>query len=148
MRELLKKEKIVAVGEIGLDYYWDKEGHDLQKHWFIRQLDLAREMNKPVMIHSLEMAREYVKMGYYIGVGGVVTFKNSKKLKEIVEEISLESIVLETDCPYLAPPPFRGKRNSSLYLPYVVEAIAELKGISAEQVIEQTEKNARNLYQL
>ena len=157
MREVLKKEKIVAVGEIGLDYYWDKEGHDLQKHWFIRQLDLAREMNKPVMIHSreaaadtmeimkehgkglkgvihcysysLEMAREYVKMGYYIGVGGVVTFKNSKKLKEIVEEIPLESIVLETDCPYLAPTPFRGKRNSSLYLPYVVEAIAELKGI-------------------
>ena len=81
-------------------------------------------------------------------VGGVVTFKNSKKLKEIVEEIPLESIVLETDCPYLAPTPFRGKRNSSLYLPYVVEAIAELKGISAEQVIEQTEKNARDLYQL
>ena len=98
--------------------------------------------------YSLEMAREYVKMGYYIGVGGVVTFKNSKKLKEIVEEIPLESIVLETDCPYLAPTPFRGKRNSSLYLPYVVEAIAELKGISAEQVIEQTEKNARDLYQL
>ena len=176
MERLLDKEKIKAVGEIGLDYYWDKEGHDLQKHWFIRQLDLAREMNKPVMIHSreaaadtmeimkehgkglkgvihcysysLEMAREYVKMGYYIGVGGVVTFKNSKKLKEIVEEIPLESIVLETDCPYLAPTPFRGKRNSSLYLPYVVEAIAELKGISAEQVIEQTEKNARDLYQL
>ena len=176
MKALLEMEKIVAVGEIGLDYYWDKEGHDLQKHWFIRQLDLARKMNKPVMIHSreaaadtmeimkehgkglkgvihcysysLEMAREYVKMGYYIGVGGVVTFKNSKKLKEIVEEIPLESIVLETDCPYLAPTPFRGKRNSSLYLPYVVEAIAELKGISAEQVIEQTEKNARDLYQL
>ena len=176
MKELCCNIKVVAVGEIGLDYYWDKEGHDLQKRWFIRQLDLAREMNKPVMIHSreaaadtmeimkehgkglkgvihcysysLEMAREYVKMGYYIGVGGVVTFKNSKKLKEIVEEIPLESIVLETDCPYLAPTPFRGKRNSSLYLPYVVEAIAELKGISAEQVIEQTEKNARDLYQL
>ena len=176
MKELCCNKKVVAVGEIGLDYYWDKEGHDLQKRWFIRQLDLAREMNKPVMIHSreaaadtmeimkehgkglkgvihcysysLEMAREYVKMGYYIGVGGVVTFKNSKKLKEIVEEIPLESIVLETDCPYLAPTPFRGKRNSSLYLPYVVEAIAELKGISAEQVIEQTEKNARDLYQL
>lgn len=176
LKEQASLPKTVAIGEIGLDYYWDKEGHDLQKHWFIRQLDLAREMNKPVMIHSreaaadtmeimkehgkglkgvihcysysLEMAREYVKMGYYIGVGGVVTFKNSKKLKEIVEEIPLESIVLETDCPYLAPTPFRGKRNSSLYLPYVVEAIAELKGISAEQVIEQTEKNARDLYQL
>ena len=176
LRSLAQEKKVVAIGEIGLDYYWDKEGHDLQKHWFIRQLDLAREMNKPVMIHSreaaadtmeimkehgkgikgvihcysysLEMAREYVKMGYYIGVGGVVTFKNSKRLKEIVEEIPLESIVLETDCPYLAPTPFRGKRNSSLYLPYVVEAIAELKGISTEQVIEQTEKNARDLYQL
>ena len=176
LRSLAQEKKVVAIGEIGLDYYWDKEGHDLQKHWFIRQLDLAREMNKPVMIHSreaaadtmeimkehgkglkgvihcysysLEMAREYVKMGYYIGVGGVVTFKNSKKLKEIVEEIPLESIVLETDCPYLAPTTVRGKRNSSLYLPYVVEAIAELKGISTEQVIEQTEKNARDLYQL
>ena len=96
--------------------------------------------------YSLEMAREYVKMGYYIGVGGVVTFKNSKKLKEIVEEIPLESIVLETDCPYLAPTPFRGKRNSSLYLPYVVEAIAELKGISAEQVMRTRQRRMQGIY--
>lgn len=176
MEQLLDHEKIVAVGETGLDYYWDKEGHDLQKHWFIRQLELARKKQVPVMIHSreaaadtmeimkeygqglkgvihcysysLEMAREYVKMGYYIGVGGVVTFKNSKKLKEVVREIPLESIVLETDCPYLAPTPYRGKRNSSLYLPYVVEALAEIKEITPEEVIAQTEKNGMDLYGL
>ena len=179
LKEQCQKEKCLAVGEIGLDYYWDKEPEiqAKQRYWFVRQLALAQQADLPVIIHSRdaaedtmqimekayedgikgvihcysyspEMAQEYVKMGYYIGVGGVVTFKNSKKLKEIVEEIPLESIVLETDCPYLAPTPFRGKRNSSLYLPYVVEAIAELKGISAEQVIEQTEKNARDLYQL
>ena len=87
-------------------------------------------------------------MGYYIGVGGVVTFKNAKKLKQVVEEIPLERILLETDCPYLAPVPFRGKRNSSLNLPYVAEAIAELKGTTPEAVIQQTEKNARELYGL
>ena len=176
MAELLDRDKIVAVGEIGLDYYWDKENHDVQKHWFIRQLDMAREKQMPVIIHSreaaadtmdimkqhasgmkavihcysysAEMAKEYVKMGDYIGVGGVVTFKNAKKLKQVVQEIPLERILLETDCPYLAPVPFRGKRNSSLNLPYVAEAIAELKGTTAEEVIQQTEKNARELYNL
>lgn len=176
MRELLDLEKIVAVGEIGLDYYWDKESHDLQKKWFVRQLELAREKDMPVMIHSreaaadtmeimkeyakgmdavihcysysVEMAREYVKMGYYIGVGGVVTFKNAKKLKQVVESIPLESIVLETDCPYLAPVPYRGKRNCSLYLPYVAEEIAKIKGVTAEEVVRQTEVNARKLYRL
>ena len=176
MAELLDRDKIVAVGEIGLDYYWDKEKHDLQKEWFVRQLGLAREKEMPVIIHSREaaadtfeimkqhaagmkavihcysyspeMAREYVKMGYYIGVGGVVTFKNAKKLKQVVQEIPLESIVLETDCPYLAPVPYRGKRNCSLYLPYVAEQIAELKGTTVEEVIQQTEKNSRELYDL
>ena len=176
MSDLLELDKIVAVGEIGLDYYWDKEEHDLQKEWFIRQLGLAREKDMPVIIHSrdaaadtfemmkqhgagmkavihcysysAEMAREYVKMGYYIGVGGVVTFKNAKKLKQVVEEIPLASIVLETDCPYLAPVPYRGKRNTSLYLPYVAEQVAELKGITVEDVIRQTEKNSRELYGL
>ncbi len=176
MRGLLDCDRIVAVGEIGLDYYWDKEGHDLQKSWFIRQLELAREKEMPVIIHSREaaadtmqimkqyadgmkavihcysyspeMAREYVKMGYFIGVGGVVTFKNARKLKETVKEIPLEAIVLETDCPYLAPEPFRGKRNSSLNLPYVVEKIAEIKDVSCEKVVQQTEINARRLYNL
>ena len=176
MEQLLELEKIVAVGEIGLDYYWDKESHDVQKKWFIRQLETARSKDMPVIIHSreaaadtmeimrkyaegmravihcysysAEMAREYVEMGYYIGIGGVVTFKNAKKLKSVVEAIPLTSVVLETDCPYLAPEPFRGKRNSSLYLPYVVRKVAELKGVSEEEVIRQTEENSRILYNL
>ena len=176
MKELCKQEKVVAVGEIGLDYYWDNESHDLQKEWFVRQLDLARELKLPVLIHSREaaadtmeimkqygqglkgvihcfsyskeMAVEYVKMGVYIGVGGVVTFKNARKLKETVEEIPLTSIVLETDCPYLAPVPYRGKRNNSAYIKYIAEEIAVIKGISYEEVVEQTEKNARDLYNL
>ena len=176
MEALLKRDKMISVGEIGLDYYWDKENRDLQKTWFIRQLELAGKLKKPVIIHSreaaadtmeimkayasklcavihcysysAEMAKEYVKMGYYIGVGGVVTFKNAKKLKQTVQEIPLSSIVLETDCPYLAPAPYRGKRNSSLYLPYIAEEIARQKGITVQEVIWQTEKNAEILYQL
>ena len=162
--------------KIGKKTDWPKEGHDLQRQWFIRQLELAREKNMPVIIHSREaaadtmeimkqyaggmkavihcysyspeMAREYVKMGYYIGVGGVVTFKNARRLKDTVKEIPLESIVLETDCPYLAPEPFRGKRNSSLNLPYIAKEIAEIKEISCEKVVQQTEINARKLYNL
>lgn len=96
--------------------------------------------------YSKELALEYVKMGFHIGIGGVVTFKNGKKLKEIAEEIPLDRILLETDCPYLAPVPYRGKRNSSIYLPYVIEEIANLRGISYEEVLEQTEKNGKNLF--
>ena len=176
MESLLSEEKVVAVGEIGLDYYWDNESHDLQKEWFIRQLDLARKHDLPVLIHSREaaadtmaimkehaqglggvihcysyskeMAKEYVKMGFYIGIGGVVTFKNARKVKETVEDIPLTSIVLETDCPYLAPEPYRGKRNNSAYIRYVAEEIAKIKGISCEEVIAQTEENARKMYHL
>lgn len=176
MKKLYEKKKVVAVGEIGLDYYWDNEPHEVQQEWFIRQLQLARELDLPVIIHSRdaaadtlhlmktyaqglrgvihcfsysrEMAEEYVKMGFYIGVGGVVTFPNGKKLKEVVKAIPLTAIVLETDCPYLSPVPNRGKRNSSLNLTYVAEEIAQLKGLTAEEVIEQTEKNARALYRL
>lgn len=174
MKELFLRDKVVAVGEIGLDYYWDNESHAMQKKWFIRQLELARELSLPVLIHSREaaadtmdimkeyagglkgvihcysysreMAKEYVKMGFYIGVGGVVTFKNARKLKETVEEIPLEAIVLETDCPYLAPVPFRGKRNHSAYIRYVAEEIAGLKGVAYEKVVAQTEMNAEKLY--
>lgn len=171
-------EKVVAIGETGLDYYWGKDlaVRNLQKKWFLRQLQLARECQLPVIIHSREaaadtmeimkghasgipgvihcysyspeMALEYVEMGYYIGVGGVVTFKNAKKLMETVEAIPLERILIETDCPYLAPEPYRGKRNSSLYLPYVTERIAELKGITPRQVEEATWENACRLYRL
>lgn len=176
MRELLLDEKALAVGEIGLDYYWKEESEVIQKKWFIRQLELAKDMNLPVIIHSrdaaydtleimkeygkdlsgvihcfsysLEIAMQYVKMGYYIGIGGVVTFKNGRKLKEVAKMVPLSSIVLETDCPYLAPVPNRGKRNNSMNLTFVAEEIASIKGISVNEVIEETEKNARNLYRL
>lgn len=170
-----KHPKVVAVGEIGLDYYWDASERSVQKKWFVEQLNLARDIRKPVIIHSREaakdtldvmkaekseeiggvihcfsyakeMAREYLNMGFYIGIGGVVTFKNAKTIKEVVDYTPLDRIVLETDCPYLAPVPYRGKRNSSLNLPYVVDAIADLKGVTPEEVIAQTEKNAHALY--
>ena len=177
MKEKAAWEKTVAIGEIGLDYYWEKEPEVQanQRYWFKRQLELAKEVNLPVIVHSRdaaadtmqilkdvkewnlkgvihcysyskEMALEFIKMGYYIGVGGVITFKNAKKLVETVEAIPLERILLETDCPYMAPEPFRGKRNSSLYLPYVVQKIAEIKGVSTEEVERVTEANARALF--
>lgn len=174
---LSKKDKILAIGEIGLDYHYDDVDKSIQKKWFIRQLEVAKQQNMPVVIHSrdaakdtldimkteydgerggvihcfsygLEMAREYLNMGYYIGVGGVVTFKNGKKLKEVVEYAPLEQIVLETDSPYLAPTPFRGKRNCSLYLTYVAEEIAKIKQIPVEEVYETTYNNAVRLYKL
>ncbi len=169
--------RCVAIGEIGLDYHWPEPGRELQKKWFRRQLDLARQKQLPVVIHSRdaakdtvdimkeehaeeiggvvhcfsytkEIAKECLDMGFYIGVGGVVTFKNGKKLREVVEITPIEKILLETDCPYLAPEPYRGKRNSSLYLPYVVEEIAKIKNISPEEVIRITENNAKTMYNL
>lgn len=176
MKMLFGHKKVVAVGEIGLDYYWDNEPHEVQKKWFVRQLELARELDLPVLIHSRqaasdtlyvmreyakglkgvihcfsyskEIAEEYVKMGFYIGIGGVVTFKNAKKLKEVAAAVPIEQILLETDCPYMAPEPYRGKRNQSGYLSYVAEQIGAVKDMSAEEVIEQTEKNARIMYRL
>ena len=177
LREQCLQKKIVAVGETGLDYYWDKESHEVQKKWFVRQLKLAKELSLPVIVHSREaaadtmeilkqeyspqtpavihcysyspeLAREYVKMGYYLGIGGVVTFKNAKKLKEVVLETPLERILLETDCPYLAPEPYRGKRNDSRNLTYVAKAVADIKGLTPEAVIEATEKNAGTFYRL
>lgn len=170
-------EKIVAIGEIGLDYYWEEPEHEVQKHWFVRQLSLAREAGLPVIIHSREaakdtldimkaekagdlggvihcfsyskeMAREYLNMGYYLGIGGVLTFKNAKKLREVVEYMPMDQMVLETDCPYLAPVPNRGKRNSSLNLPYVVREISAIKGIPEEEVVNITTQNAKRLYGL
>lgn len=175
IREKLHLPKMVAVGEIGLDYHWEDPPRELQQHWFRRQIELAREEKKPVIIHSrdaaadtlsitkemnacenggvihcfsysVEVAEEFVKMGFYIGVGGVVTFKNARKLKEVVKAIPIEHIVLETDSPYMAPTPHRGERNCSLYLRYVVQAIAELKEMDPEEVIRKTEENAEELY--
>lgn len=170
-------EKTVAIGEIGLDYYWDKEPdvQQAQREAFAHQLRLADEMQLPVIIHSRdaaedtmrimkeehgeripgvihcysysrEMAREFVKMGYYIGVGGVVTFKNAKKLKETVADLGLEHLILETDCPYMAPEPHRGSRNDSTNIPYVVQTIAELTGEDPQTVEAVTWENACKLF--
>lgn len=177
LREQTDKKKVVAIGEIGLDYYWNKEPEvqNAQRYWFARQMELAKEVSLPVIIHSRdaaedtmrvlkkvhgekipgvihcysyspEMAKEFVKMGYYIGVGGVVTFKNAKKLKETVEQLPLDRILLETDAPYMAPEPHRGTRNDSNNLVYVAEKIAELKGVSVEEVEDVTKRNARTLF--
>lgn len=177
IREISHLEKIIAIGEIGLDYYWHKEEceHKRQQEMFRAQMDIAREEKLPFMIHSREaakdtldivreymkggmyggiihcfsygkeMAEEYLKMGLYLGIGGVVTFKNARKLKEVVEYAPLDQLVLETDSPYLSPEPNRGKRNSSLNLPYVAQAIAEIKGVTPEQVIRITRENAEKL---
>ena len=175
LKEQSALEKCVAVGEIGLDYYWDEPDREIQKKWFVRQLELAKEVKLPVVIHSRdaaqdtvdimkaeqaqeiggvvhcysysrELAKTFLDMGFYFGIGGVVTFNNGRKLKEVVEYLPMERIVLETDCPYLAPVPFRGKRNDSRKLTYVVEQIANIKGISPEEVQQTTTQNAYNLY--
>lgn len=175
LREQCSVDKVVAVGEIGLDYHWNDPKPQIQKLWFERQLELAREVNLPVIIHSRdaakdtldimhtlhaeemegvihcfsyskEIAREYLEMGYHFGIGGVITFQNAKKLKEAVEYIPMDRILLETDSPYLAPEPHRGSRNSSLNLPYVAQEIAALKGITYEEVVEITVQNAKRLF--
>lgn len=177
LKEICQHTKCMAVGEIGLDYYWDEPERDIQKKWFEAQLELARELNKPVVIHSRdacqdtidimkahhaeeiggvvhcysytkETAKTFLDMGFYFGIGGVVTFKNAKKLVEAVEYIPMDKIVLETDCPYLAPEPNRGKRNSSLNIPYVIEKIAEIKGLEKGEVCKVAWDNAHTLYRL
>lgn len=178
IKNVCSDKKIVAVGEIGLDYHYPEPARDIQKKWFERQLDVASERDMPVVIHSREaaedtmdilknyndrlrkhnrgvihcfsyspeMAFQYIDMGYNIGIGGVLTFSNAKKLKKVVREIPLEKIVIETDCPYLAPTPHRGERNDSTFLPYVIKVIAELKNITEEKVIEVTAENASRMY--
>lgn len=175
LEEYSSNKKVVAIGEIGLDYYWDEPERSIQKKWFEAQLELARKVKLPVIIHSrdaaqdtldimknhkcediggvihcfsygIEMAKQYLDMGFFIGVGGVVTFKNGKKLKEVVEYVPLDRIVTETDSPYLAPTPNRGKRNDSSNIPYVIEEIARIKGVSQEVVEHETWQNAVKLY--
>jgi len=177
IKKLSHMEKVVAIGEIGLDYHYSEPERGIQKKWFERQLGVAKEVNLPVIIHSRdaaedtleiirssgiadtggvihcfsyswEMARIYLDMGFYLGIGGVLTFQNNRKLSEVVEKAPLEKLVLETDAPYLSPVPYRGKRNCSIYLKYVVEKIAEIKGVTQEQVIGITEINAKKLYRL
>ena len=178
IQTLSRHPKAVAIGEIGLDYHWDTESHDTQKKWFCAQMEIARQEKKPFIIHSrdaaedtlrtmkelragdmyggvihcfsysVEIAREYLDMGLYLGIGGVLTFPNGKKLKEVAAYAPLEQILLETDSPYLSPVPNRGKRNSSLNLPYIAKELANIKGITYDQVVDITENNARKLFGL
>lgn len=177
LRDLSRHEKVVAIGEIGLDYYWDTSPKDVQKVVFRRQIQLAKELKLPIIIHnrdahqdvvdilreekaaevggimhcfsgSLEMAKECVEMNFYISLGGPVTFKNAKKPKEVAKEIPIERLLIETDCPYLTPEPYRGKRNESGYVRYVAEAIAELRGLSVEELAEHTTSNAKRLFRI
>ena len=175
--EYTKHPKVKAIGEIGLDYYWDSVERNVQKKWFSHQIDIAKKTNLPIIVHdrdahgdtldilksdfardvggivhcfsgSVEMAREILNLGMYIGIGGTVTFKNGRKIKEVAEYVPIENIVLETDAPYLAPEPFRGKRNSSDLIKYVIDEIAGIKGISTEKVEEITFQNAKRVYKI
>lgn len=164
--------KVLAIGEIGLDYHWDTHPADAQKQWFAAQLDFAKTVDLPVIIHdreahndtleilkstkpqgvlhcfsgSAEMAREVLKLGMYLGIGGVVTFKNARKLVEVVRELPLDRLLLETDAPYLSPEPFRGKRCRSDYIYFTASRIAEIKEVSVETVIKANLDNLHELF--
>lgn len=175
LRSLSKKEKVVAIGEIGLDYYYDNSPRELQKKWFREQIKLAKELDLPIIIHDrdahqdtydiikelkddslrgvlhcysggVELAREFIKLGFYISFAGPITFKNAKVSKLVAKEIPLEKMLIETDSPYLTPHPHRGKRNEPLYVRFVAGEIAQLKGISFDEVMNITNKNARELF--
>ena len=174
IKEYSKSEKIAGIGEIGLDYYWDKSFNDLQKEVFIKQIKLANELNLPICVHdreahkdsfyilkeynktskvvmhcfsgSVEFARECIKEGWYLALGGVVTFKNAVKMKEVAADIPLDRLLLETDAPYLTPVPYRGKENQPAYVKFVAEEIAKLRGITFEEVAAVTSSNAEAVY--
>jgi TatD DNase family protein len=173
LKELLLEDKVIGVGEIGIDLYWTKENKDLQIEYFEKQLQLSLEYNLPVSIHSrdaieltyqilsknkykgvihcfsgsLEMANKFIKLGYLIGIGGVVTFKNTN-LKDVVRNIPMESIITETDGPYLAPTPFRGKMNKPEYIKLIVDEIASLKSLSVNEVEMQIDKNVKKVFNI
>lgn len=174
---LASHPKVVALGEMGLDYYWDKSPKEIQKEVFRKQIQLAKKVNLPIIIHnrdahedivkilkeenacevggimhcfgsSLEIARQCIDMNFYISFGGPVTFKNAKRPKEVVKELPLDRLLIETDCPYLAPHPYRGKRNEPSYVKLVAEAIAELKGLTYNEVVEKTNQNAKRVFSI
>jgi len=173
----LQSEKVVAIGEIGLDYFYDNSPRDVQKAWFVRQINLARELRKPVIVHdrdahedtmhilvsekasetggvlhcysgSVEMAREVLKNNFYISFGGAITFKNAKKSIEVVRYVPDDRLLIETDCPYLTPEPYRGRRNESGYVRLVAEKIAEIRNIGLDEVISKTAENAKRLFNI
>ncbi len=176
VRELAKFKKVVAIGEIGLDYYYDSTNKNLQLNYFKEQLLLANDVNLPVVIHdreahkdtldtlksinvsntgvihcfsgSVEMAKELLKLGYYLGFDGPITFKNVKTALDVLKYTPLDRILIETDSPYLAPVPFRGKRNNSMYLEYVINKISEIKGLSPEEIANSTMNNAKTLFKI
>ena len=176
-KEAMSNKKVVAIGEIGLDYYWTKETKREQKNAFIAQIEMAKELDKPIIVHSrdaaydtyeimkeagaeecggvihcfsysTEEAKKYLDMGFYIGLGGAVTFKNSVKSKEVAAYVPLDRLLLETDCPYMAPVPYRGKRNSSLYIPEVAKVIADIRGMEYDTLVESTSLNAKRMYKI
>lgn len=176
-RDYSSHEKVVAIGEIGLDFYYDNSPREDQRKWFIEQLKLARQVKLPVIIHSrdasqetfdilsnaqdgnlqgvlhcysgsAEMAKEYIKKGFHISIAGPVTFNNARVLKEVAEAVPLDRLLIETDCPYLTPTPFRGKRNEPKYVKYVAQEIAQIKGISFEELVKATSANTRRLFSL
>lgn len=170
--EIAKDEKCVAIGEIGLDYHWMLSSKEKQKSFFEKQIELSKELDLPIIVHdreahgdtleilrrtkpngvlhcfsgSKEMAMEIINLGMYIGLNGVVTFKNARKSLEIVRQIPLERLVLETDCPYLAPEPNRGKRNDSSYIPFIAKRIADILNMNTQELINRTTENAKRLY--
>lgn len=174
LEELAKNEKVLAIGEIGLDYHWMTQPKEVQQKFFRKQMELARRVGKPVVIHSrdamedtLMILKEFPDVGgifhcypgsvesakevidrYYLGIGGVLTFKNAKKLVEVVKDIPMDRLILETDCPYMAPTPNRGKRNEPIYVQYVAEKIAEIKGISFDEVAKATNENTKKAYNM
>ena len=177
IKELLKHKKIIAVGEIGLDYYWDKSQIEKQKEIFERQILIAKQAQKPILVHdreahldsfeilkktnaaetgvvmhcfsgSPEFAQQCINEGFYIALGGVVTFKNAKKVKEVAKTVPLDKLLLETDAPYMTPVPFRGKENQPAYVKFVAEEIAQLRGVSFEEIAEATTTNAKKLLKI
>lgn len=176
-KELAKKEKVIAIGEIGLDYHYEFSDREIQKKWFREQIKLAKELNLPIIVHdreahkdtydiisseqdgtltgvlhcfsgSLEMAKEYIKLGFYVSFGGPVTFKNAKKVREVVKELPIEKMLIETDSPYMAPHPHRGKRNEPKMVYYVAEMIAQVKGLTYDEVCKITNKNVKDLFKI
>lgn len=174
IKRFANNDKCVAIGEIGLDYHWMTSSKKVQRDFFEAQINLAKELDKPVIVHdreahgdtldilkttkpkgvlhcfsgSKEMAREIIKLGMYIGLNGVVTFNNARKSLEVVKEIPLERLVLETDCPYLAPVPMRGKINNSSYIPFIAEKIANVLNMNTQEILDITHNNAKKLYSL
>ena len=177
LKSFANRENVVAIGEIGLDYYYDNSPRDIQKHRFIEQLDLAKEVDLPVIIHSrdaagdtfdilksaqdgslkgvlhcysgsVEMALEYIKLGFYISIAGPVTFKNARIVKEVAKTVPMDRLLIETDSPYLTPEPYRGKRNEPVYVRQVAGTIAELRGISFEEVATKTSENTKKLFRI